>query len=155
MSWAGCKNISLGWILKIQVMKRRGALRLFSRSPDNTFTQTIKFCLVGLLNTAITAAVIFAFIHIGTGIYLSNFIGYAVGIAFSFVVNILFTFSTSLSFHRLGKFLLTCLIAYLVNVGVVWLVIQTHPSLIYSSQIAGMVTYTITGFLLTKLWDMK
>ncbi|MGL9773912.1 MAG: GtrA family protein [Sodalis sp. (in: enterobacteria)] len=119
MSWAGCKSIALGGILKIQVMKRRGALRIFFRSPDNTFIQTIKFCLVGLLNTALTAAVIFAFIHIGTGIYLSNFIGYAVGIAFSFVINTIFTFLTSLSFHRLGKFLLTCLTSYLVNIGVI------------------------------------
>ncbi|CAK8741854.1 hypothetical protein SODG_005172 [Sodalis praecaptivus] len=111
--------------------------------------------MVGLLNTALTAAVIFTLIHVGTNIYLANFIGYAVGIVCSFIFNCLFTFSTSLSFRRLGKFLVTCLAAYLVNVGVIWLVVHSNSSLIYSSQIAGMAIYTITSFLLSKLWAVR
>ncbi|ENK7080898.1 GtrA family protein, partial [Raoultella ornithinolytica] len=42
--------------------------------------------MVGLLNTAITAVVIFLLMSAGVGIYLSNAMGYVVGILFSFVV---------------------------------------------------------------------
>lgn len=141
--------------LKIQAIKCGGSFRLLSRISDNLLTQTVKFCLVGLLNTALTAAVIFTLIHVGTNIYLANLIGYAVGIVCSFILNCLFTFSISLSCRRLGKFLVTCFAAYLVNVGVIGLVVHSNSCLIYSSQIAGMATYTITSFLFSKLWAMR
>ncbi|VEC87594.1 GtrA family protein [Raoultella ornithinolytica] len=64
----------------------------------------LKYVMVGLLNTAITAVVIFLLMSAGVGIYLSNAMGYVVGILFSFVVNSLFTFSKALSGKRFIKF---------------------------------------------------
>ncbi|HBZ3582191.1 TPA: GtrA family protein, partial [Klebsiella pneumoniae] len=46
--------------------------------------QLMKYGLVGIVNTLITAVVIFLLMHLGLGIYLSNAMGYVVGIVFSF-----------------------------------------------------------------------
>ncbi|MHB7859258.1 GtrA family protein [Klebsiella pneumoniae] len=47
----------------------------------------MKYGLVGIVNTLITAVVIFLLMHLGLGIYLSNAMGYVVGIVFSFIAN--------------------------------------------------------------------
>ncbi|MGW8253141.1 GtrA family protein [Klebsiella pneumoniae] len=44
--------------------------------------QLMKYGLVGIVNTLITAVVIFLLMHLGLGIYLSNAMGYVVGIVF-------------------------------------------------------------------------
>ncbi|HBW3725402.1 TPA: GtrA family protein, partial [Klebsiella pneumoniae] len=49
--------------------------------------QLMKYGLVGIVNTLITAVVIFLLRHLGLGIYLSNAMGYVVGIVFSFIAN--------------------------------------------------------------------
>ncbi|WP_267284684.1 GtrA family protein [Klebsiella pneumoniae] len=42
--------------------------------------------------------------HLGLGIYLSNAMGYVVGIVFSFIANTIFTFTQPISINRLIKF---------------------------------------------------
>ncbi|MES5434516.1 GtrA family protein [Klebsiella pneumoniae] len=39
--------------------------------------------------------------HLGLGIYLSNAMGYVVGIVFSFIANTIFTFTQPISINRL------------------------------------------------------
>lgn len=63
----------------------------------NTSREAVRYIIVGLANTAMTAVVIFGLMHAGVGIYPSNATGYVVGIIFSFVMNAKFTFSTTLS----------------------------------------------------------
>lgn len=114
-----------------------------------------KYILVGAANTLLTMLVIFALMHSGVNMYVSNALGYVVGIIFSFILNSLFTFSAKLSFEKLIKFLITCLISYLVNLIVMKVFLILFPDRVYFAQLCGMGFYTVTGFILNKLWVMK
>ncbi|WP_267284765.1 GtrA family protein [Klebsiella pneumoniae] len=57
--------------------------------------------------------------HLGLGIYLSNAMGYVVGIVFSFIANTIFTFTQPISINRLIKFLCVCFICYVANIIVI------------------------------------
>ncbi|MBU9818323.1 hypothetical protein J1782_00220 [Rahnella sp. BCC 1045] len=53
------------------------------------------------------------------------------------------------------KFLITCGIAYLVNLIPIKLILFSFPDYKFFAQIIGMIFYTITGFLLNRFWVMK
>lgn len=125
-----------------------------------------KYIIVGVANTLLTMVVIFALMHSGVNLYVSNAIGYIVGIIFSFIVNSLFTFSAKLSFASMIKFFTACFIAYLVNLVAMKSFLMVFPEKIYLpqykaylevylAQLCGMGFYTITGFILNKFWVMK
>ncbi|MEH8842539.1 GtrA family protein, partial [Klebsiella pneumoniae] len=57
--------------------------------------------------------------------------------------------------NRLIKFLCVCFICYVANIIVIKIFFVFMPEKIYSAQILGMFTYTITGFILNKFWAMK
>ena len=125
-------------------------------SSQNTLTgQSIKYAAVGLANTAITAIIIFIFMHIGFSLYFSNAMGYIVGIIFSFILNSLFTFSTKMSKTTFIKFLCSCLVCYLANLIAIKLFLFIFASHVYIAQLSGMAVYTITGFIINKYWVMK
>lgn len=114
-----------------------------------------KYIMVGAANTLLTMFVIFALMHSGVNMYVSNASGYVVGIIFSFILNSLFTFSAKLSFINLIKFLIACLISYLVNLIAMKVFLMLFPDRVYFAQFCGMGFYTVTGFVLNKLWVMK
>ncbi|MDI2089897.1 GtrA family protein [Commensalibacter oyaizuii] len=114
-----------------------------------------KYVIVGLANTLLTMIIIFVLMHLGVGLYISNASGYVAGIILSFVLNSLFTFSTKLSVSKLVKFLVACLIAYGVNLVAIKVCLFWQPTYLYLAQLCGMGFYTITGFILNKLWVMK
>ncbi|WP_419865846.1 GtrA family protein [Gallibacterium genomosp. 3] len=87
------------------------------------------------------------------GIYFSNSMGYIVGIIFSFLLNSIFTFTISMSISRFIKFIVCCGFCYLINLFILHLCLPYYGS--YISQIFGMVGYTISGFLINKVWVMK
>ncbi|MEB7601546.1 GtrA family protein [Raoultella terrigena] len=115
----------------------------------------LKYVMVGLLNTAITAVVIFLLMSAGVGIYISNALGYMLGILFSFVVNSLFTFSTTLTGKRFIKFLASCAVCWVANIITVKIFLMIFSDFIYIAQLCGMIVYTISGYLINKLWVMK
>lgn len=121
----------------------------------NFKNQAVKYAAVGLANTAITAAVIFACMHSGIGVYSANAAGYVCGIIFSFIANTLFTFSTKISPIRFAKFLLSCLTCWVINALAIKFFLVIYPGNLYISQLVGMFVYTITGFAINKLWVMK
>lgn len=121
----------------------------------NTSREALRYIIVGLANTAVTAVVIFGLMHAGVGVYPSNATGYVVGIIFSFVMNAKFTFSTTLSPLRFIKFLSTCAFCYVLNLIAMKVFFIVIPNAIYTAQVVGMVIYTTAGFILNKYWSMK
>ncbi|EOG8082448.1 GtrA family protein [Citrobacter sp. CK184] len=107
------------------------------------------------MNTAVTACVILALTASGFGLYVSNFSGYVVGILFSYVLNTYFTFSSKPSFRRLVKFIVCCAACYVINLIAMKTTIAFGFENKYLIQLAGMFFYTISGFLINKLWVMK
>lgn len=117
--------------------------------------QVIKYALVGLANTGITASVIFACMHFRIDVYSANAAGYLCGIIFSFLANTLFTFNSNVSTRRFAKFILSCLICWCVNAIAIKSFLVIYPDKLYVAQLVGMLVYTLTGFLINKLWVMK
>jgi putative flippase GtrA len=111
--------------------------------------QSLKFLMVGLVNTAIGLLSIYAIIfffnaHPG----LANAIGYAIGLAVSFALNRIWTFSDSQSIMKvLPRYLTVAGISYLLNLGVVLIGVDYFGIGPYLVQLFGMAVYTPTMFL--------
>lgn len=123
--------------------------------PDpSTLGQLVRFVLVGFANTAVGLGTILALRYgVGTSDLLANFLGYAVGISVSFLLNRSFTFGDRGAVGpALIRFAISVGIAYLINVVVLLFCLRVldAPSLV--GQLAGMVAYTIAFFFLAKLF---
>ncbi|SMQ21004.1 Putative flippase GtrA (transmembrane translocase of bactoprenol-linked glucose) [Pantoea agglomerans] len=118
-------------------------------------SQIIRYAMVGLANTAVTAVIIFTLMHFNVGLYAANISGYLAGIIFSFLANSIFTFSTPMAVNRFAKFLFACLVCWTFNLLAIKIFLSVFPHKEYASQLVGMFIYTSTGFIINKLWVMK
>lgn len=116
--------------------------------------QFFRYILVGLANTFVTACFILFFTYLEFGLYEANLVGYIIGIMISYILNSVFTFSTTLSVLRSIKFLVTCIGCYIINIAMMNFS-MLFISNIYLVQLAGMVAYTFSGFIINKFWVMK
>lgn len=111
--------------------------------------QSLRFGTVGLANTAIGLLAIYAVIFFfNSGAAAANAIGYVIGLAVSFTLNRLWTFSDSRSIAKvLPRYLMTAAISYLLNLSVV--LIGTHHFDVgpYLVQFFGIGVYTVAMFL--------
>ncbi|WFF18182.1 GtrA family protein [Klebsiella pneumoniae] len=94
--------------------------------------------------------------HLGLGIYLSNAMGYVVGIVFSFIANTIFTFTQPISINRLIKFLCVCFICYVANIIVIKIFLRFYARKnIFSIKSLGC-SHTLSQVLFSnKFWAMK
>jgi putative flippase GtrA len=109
--------------------------------------QSIRFATVGLANTAIGLAAIYAVMFFfQTGPAIANAIGYAIGLAVSFSLNRVWTFNSDRPVgHVLPKFLLVAALSYLLNLGAV-VAAASHSVNPYLAQLLGVGIYTVCVF---------
>ena len=107
-----------------------------------------RFATVGVLNTVLTAAVIFGLkATLGIADAAANAAGYAVGLACSFALNRRFTFGHQGSpLASLGRFAVVCALAYAINLGTVLGLIGAGLN-DYLAHLAGMPLYTAVSYL--------
>ncbi len=128
---------------------------IVARKSLMALKQPLFYVMVGGLNTLVTAVVIYTAMYNHVNPYISNALGYAFGIIFSFVLNSTITFKSKITTIKLFKFITTCLICYLINISIMrWALIYTSING-YICQLFGMVAYIICGYLLNKYWSMK
>ena len=111
-------------------------------------TQFFKYISVGLINTSITFVTILVFIYLGGGDFLSNFIGYLLGIVCSFMLNSQWTFGKNkLTFLLLRNFLTVIIFSYCINLVI--LVICRDFLLIdrIYCHLIGLCFYVVLSFL--------
>lgn len=110
--------------------------------------QSIRFGAVGLVNTAIGLSAIYAVMFFfRTGPAIANAIGYAIGLAASFALNRVWTFSDKRpSSHLLPKFLLVVVVSYLLNLSAVLAATSQFSANPYLAQVLGMGIYTLCMF---------
>lgn len=109
----------------------------------------IRYLIVGFANTLVGLGTIyFAMYFLRLEIIQANVLGYSVGILFSFVLNRVWTFSSSDHFFSsFLRYLLVLAFAYMANLATV-LFSNTQLGLNpYSAQAVGMIPYVIIGFL--------
>ena len=110
--------------------------------------QSLRFGAVGLVNTAIGLASIYAVMFFfQTGPAIANAVGYAIGLAISFSLNRVWTFDSKRPIaHVLPKYLLVATICYLLNLCAVLTAVSYSAVNPYIAQLLGVGTYTVCMF---------
>ncbi|WP_062204495.1 GtrA family protein [Aureimonas sp. AU12] len=117
-------------------------------------TQLIRYGFVGVLNTAITAAVILALTFLGFDLLLANALGFAAGLLNSFLLNRRLTFRAGASSTRTKlSFLVGFALCYALNLSIVMALDGVlHPA---ATQLAGMIVYNLSFFAWMKFRVFK
>ena len=115
-----------------------------------------RFLSVGLLNTIVGLAVIYAaklFLQLGDG--AANALGYSMGILLGFALNSRWTFAyRGASLPAFARFALTTCVAYVMNLATVLVAIRGGLDS-YVAQALGIVPYTITTFIFSKYFVFR
>ena len=119
--------------------------------------QLLRFAAVGVVNTGLGYAVIFACMYIaGFNAVVSNVLGYAVGLVASYVLNRTYTFrSAAKAPSEIVRFLAIFLFAYLANLGTLLVLIRqagVHEGI--AQAVAGVV-YFVLSFVLNKYYVFR
>jgi putative flippase GtrA len=119
--------------------------------------QAIRFGLVGVLNTGLTLAVIFALMKVLRVHYaLSNVIGYLLGFLNSFVLNKKWTFRSKGNVGLEGMLFVAVFGAcYLIQLGTLVFMKETMGIKADYAQLLAMPAYTGLNFILNKLITFK
>jgi len=124
---------------------------------NSSLIQFIKFGLVGVTNTLITAFVIWILLkgfHYSD--YISNFIGYIIGLTNSFIWNRKWTFESKTKLSvTIFKFIVTFAISYLFQLGNLYLLLHFTSIDPYICQLISIVVYTCINFALNKYYTFK
>lgn len=128
---------------------------LHSTAPrTESFQQFVRYLLVGGLNTAISAAIIFIVQAAGARPVIANIVGYAFGVVLSFALNSKFTFRTAATRHSAVRFLIVMLVSYLANLATMLSVLHITGAP-YIAQLCGIPVYVVVGFIGNKYWAMR
>jgi len=119
--------------------------------------QAVKYGIVGVSNTVITALVIWIMMKLlGFSDVVSNITGYAVGVLNSFILNRQWTFKSSAgwlgSALRFGGVFIIC---YLLQLGLLLYLNKTLTIDTYYNQLIAMVFYTVINFVMNKFFTFN
>ena len=119
--------------------------------------QLLKFGIVGVANTLLTALTIWLLLKVlHYTDYLSNIIGYCIGLINSFIWNRKWTFENNRSVKEtVFKFIVTFAISYLLQLGNLYLLLNHTNIDPYVCQLLSIIVYTIINFLLNKYYTFK
>ncbi|HBN82995.1 MAG TPA: hypothetical protein DDZ89_04060 [Clostridiales bacterium] len=117
----------------------------------------IKYGSVGVMNTAVFSLI--TYLASLTGVHYSIYtaVGYVISILFSFFMNNKFTFKKNGGDTKktLAKFLVVTLSLMLIVQGIQYLFIDVIGTVEIMGIIAGMLFYTVTGYLLNRNFVFK
>ena len=122
-----------------------------------TLKQAIRYGVVGVSNTLITAVVIWVMMKMaGCSDVLSNITGYAAGVLNSFVLNKKWTFKSAIGWTRGAvRFGVVFGICYLMQLGLL-LYLNKHLTIdSYFNQLLAMAFYTVINFIMNKYYTFK
>lgn len=138
-----------------------GILKLFHKELTENqwaaFMQFVKFCLVGVSNTAISFGIYYIFIAINKKLYI---IGHAVG----FVVSVLNAYFWNSKFvfkkqDEKRKTILKTFLAYgtnlIIGTGLLYVFVDILHISEYIAPVLNLIVTIPLNFLLNKFWVMK
>ena len=119
--------------------------------------QFVKYGVVGISNTLLTAAIIWIMMKVcHSSDYVSNIIGYIVGLINSFIWNRRWTFENNSQLSKTAfKFIITFAISYLLQLGNLYLLLNYTTFDAYFCQLTSIVVYTSVNFILNKYYTFK
>ena len=105
----------------------------------------------GIVNTAIGFSVIFLLTYLNFSPVVANFSGYAAGLVSGFYLSKKFVFRSDGSSVKQGiQYLAAFLVAFLVNLGVLKLILHFTLWHVMLAQLLAAVAYTSVIFLLSR-----
>ncbi|MDO9152978.1 MAG: GtrA family protein [Paludibacter sp.] len=124
---------------------------------NKSILQLIKFGIVGVSNTLLTAVVIWLMLRkLNSSDYFANITGYVVGLMNSFIWNRKWTFESKAEISStIIKFIVIFAVSYLLQLGALYLLLNFTEIDSYICQLMSMVVYTGTNFLLNKYYTFK
>lgn len=119
--------------------------------------QALKYGLVGVGNTLLTAAVIWVMMKmLGASDVVSNITGYVAGLVNSFIWNKQWTFKSNKgwvsSALRFGGVFIVC---YLLQLAFLLYLNKTLDIDPYYNQLIAMAFYTVINFIMNKFYTFK
>jgi putative flippase GtrA len=134
----------------------RAVLRL-RESMIGRIVRPLRFGVVGLLNTVLGLAIIFAAkAFLGFGDLAANLLGYGLGLVCSFLLNRHWTFrheGRALgALGAFGRFGIAFAVAYVVNLVTVFGLRDAMAVNSYLAQAGGVIPYTIAFYLLSAYY---
>jgi putative flippase GtrA len=120
--------------------------------------QAIKYGVVGVINTLITAVVIWIMMKLlGCSDVVSNVVGYIAGVLNSFIWNKKWTFkSTEKWMGGAIRFGVVFGICYLLQLGLLVFVLNPYLAIDpYYNQLIAMAFYTAINFVMNKFYTFK
>lgn len=120
--------------------------------------QAIKYGVVGVINTLITAVVIWIMMKLlGCSDVVSNVVGYIAGVLNSFIWNKKWTFkSTEKWMGSAIRFGVVFGICYLLQLGLLVFVLNPYLAIDpYYNQLIAMAFYTTINFVMNKFYTFK
>ncbi|MDR1119404.1 MAG: GtrA family protein [Dysgonamonadaceae bacterium] len=144
----------------------------------NSFVQLIKYGIVGVSNTLLTAFIIWVILKFLFGVNgdaeasplamsIANIFGFVAGVINSFVFNRKWTFNSSVSWKKsFLKFSAGFACCYLIQLGIVLLLNESDIitpirykaytlTAAYICQLIGIVSYTLLNFFYNKYYAFK
>jgi putative flippase GtrA len=132
---------------------------------DVIIKQLVKYGLVGVLNTLLTAVIIWILLYILSDqdshespsafvMFIANSTGYLAGLINSFILNRNWTFKSKSDWKfSLLRFLIAFAVCYCLQLGVVlWLNSVEMITSAYLCQLVGIVVYSVLNFFLNKYY---
>lgn len=122
-------------------------------------TQFFKFAIVGIVNTIISLSVLFVFTEYFHIYYiLSAIFAFIVAVTNSFILNKIWTFKESgkgNTAEKYLKFFTISIIAFLVNLSILYVLTEFFKIYYLISQIIGTGVSLWINFLGNKLWTFR
>ncbi|MBK5529969.1 GtrA family protein [Pseudomonas sp. TH06] len=117
----------------------------------------LKFLAVGLMNTFVGLAVIYATKYFfGFGDVYANAFGYSCGLIVSYTFNSRWTFEfKGKQLSAFKRFCICFILSYIANLLTVMTLITIFNCNAYLAQALGMPAYTITNYVLCKYYVFK
>lgn len=122
-----------------------------------TIKQALRYGVVGVSNTIITAIVIWIMMKLfGFSDVISNITGYIAGVLNSFVLNKQWTFKSSAGWLSSGlRFGAVFAVCYLLQLGLLLYLNKTLSIDPYYNQLIAMVFYTAINFVMNKFFTFN
>lgn len=119
------------------------------------FFRFMRFCVVGVMNTAVTFVVFTVLRHFDVNVYVSNVLGYVAGVINSFLWNKKWVYRSGSRawFSEALLFLLFFGICYGVQLVAFRAALRILPE--WLAQLVGMGVYSVLNYILNRLITFK
>lgn len=116
--------------------------------------QSIKFLIVGFVNSTFGLAIIFGLIYWGRMEPLwANVIGYAVGLSIGFLLNRSWTFkSTKSTYSQIVRYFFAFVCSFGLNLAVLECLRRSSDLNIYLIQIISVASYSVAMFFICRFY---